>query len=70
MKSQIQALHTRTGTEVVLMAVRGSLDHYLPPYTLVTSARGREFYNLAVKEPLNDMAVRFEAFTLSGVQGR
>lgn len=52
------------------MAVRGSLDHYLPPYTLVTSARGREFYNLAVKEPLNDMAVRFEAFTLSGVQGR
>jgi len=63
------ALHARTGTETVLLAVRNSKDHYNPPYAFGTSVRVSEFFNLAVRETMPDFAVRFEAFCLSGVQG-
>lgn len=34
-----------------------------------TSERGPEFFNSTFRQPLTDVALRFEAFCLSGVEG-
>ncbi|KAF8170783.1 hypothetical protein BJ912DRAFT_1066409 [Pholiota molesta] len=65
----MRALHARTSTEVLLVAVRKSNDHYNAPAVLVTSQRVLDFFDISVKENLPDFALKFEAFSLSGVQG-
>ncbi|KAF8196113.1 hypothetical protein BJ912DRAFT_847117 [Pholiota molesta] len=66
---EIRALHARTSTEVLVIAVRKSNDQFNAPAVLVTSDRIMDFFDISVKEPLADFAMRFEAFSLSGVQG-
>lgn len=65
----MQALHARTGTELILFAVRSSLDAYLCPMSIYTSERAPEFFSLTMDHALPDVAMRFEAYCLSGVQG-
>jgi hypothetical protein len=66
---QLTALHARTGTITLLMAVRSNTDHYNIPYIVYTSNRVAEFFELSVKHQLPDLAMRLEAYCLSGVQG-
>ena len=63
------ALHARTSTEVVFIAVRSNQDYYNPPHVIISSPRVSEFFDLGMRQTVPDFALRFEAFCLSGVQG-
>ncbi|THU96507.1 hypothetical protein K435DRAFT_797260 [Dendrothele bispora CBS 962.96] len=66
---ELQRLNARTGTEAVLIATRSDIAHYLKPDVFQTSDRINEFFVMSVKQPVGDLAVRMEAYMLSGVQG-
>ncbi|KAG6896214.1 hypothetical protein C0992_009682 [Termitomyces sp. T32_za158] len=65
----ILALYARTGTEVFVVASRTSADSYLHPFITYTSQRPLDFAFNQFKMGLGDIASRFEAFCLSGVEG-
>ncbi|RDB25797.1 hypothetical protein Hypma_006603 [Hypsizygus marmoreus] len=66
---EIQRLHARTRIEVALIAVRSSSEHYNRPHVLTTSDRVSDFFQLTIKENILDVAVRMEAYMLSGIHG-
>jgi hypothetical protein len=67
--NQVHALHARTNTELIVIAVRSSTDAYLRPHVITTSARGADFFRMLTGQEIENVAVKFEAYCLSGVQG-
>ncbi|KAG6874658.1 hypothetical protein C0992_007081 [Termitomyces sp. T32_za158] len=65
----LKALHARTGTEVILLAVRSSVDAYLRPFATCTSVRATDFFYNTLKLSIHDVCARFEAYSLAGVEG-
>jgi hypothetical protein len=63
------ALHARTGTEMLLVAVRSSSDRFNQPYYFKTSEKVEDFFSLTFKHSLADLVGKFECFCLSGVEG-
>jgi hypothetical protein len=62
-------LHSRTGTESLLISVRGSDSAYNDPHVTVTSDNINKFFQLAFKTTLSDVATRLEAHFLAGIHG-
>ena len=63
------ALHARTGTEMLLIAVRSSSDRFNQPYYFNTSDKVSDFFTLTFKFSLPDIVSKLECFCLSGVEG-
>lgn len=51
------------------MAVRGHTDHYFTPHSFSTSERVDSFFNLSMNMPVDQVSLRMEGYTLSGVHG-
>ncbi|THV02223.1 hypothetical protein K435DRAFT_620800, partial [Dendrothele bispora CBS 962.96] len=67
-KLELQRLNARTGTEVILIAVRSNVSHFHRPEVVTTSDRPMDFINMAFKQPISDVAARMEGFMISGVE--
>ena len=67
--SQLDALHTRTGFETIILGVRSSTNHYTAPIVHATSSKIPTFFQAVIKKPVTDLATSIEAFCLSGVDG-
>jgi hypothetical protein len=52
-----------------MLAVRSDADHYVRPLVFYTSQRVSDFFDLSLKQSMADIAVRLEAYCISGVQG-
>ncbi|KAF9524895.1 hypothetical protein CPB83DRAFT_752564, partial [Crepidotus variabilis] len=68
-EDEIRALHARTGTEVMLVAVRSDVDDYLRPLTIFSSERCLNFFRVGCNMELTRFAIRFEAYCVSGIDG-
>jgi hypothetical protein len=66
---QLDALHARTGFEVIVFGVRSSADHYTAPIVHSTSSKIPTYFDVVIKKPVTDRATSIEAFCLSGVDG-
>lgn len=66
---QIHALHARTNIEVVLFATRLQSDQFMRPFIINTSDLAADFFQMSLGESTSEIAVRMEAFCLSGVKG-
>ncbi|KAF8814020.1 hypothetical protein BYT27DRAFT_7068806, partial [Phlegmacium glaucopus] len=66
---EMSALYSRTGTEMLLVAVRSSSDRYNQPFFFKTSEKVEDFFSLTFKHSLADLVGKFECFCLSGVEG-
>ncbi|KAG2126017.1 hypothetical protein DEU56DRAFT_743179 [Suillus clintonianus] len=64
---EIHALNARTGLEVVLLTSRSNIDHFNQPHIFVTE-RAADFFDACLGSSIADVAVRFEAFCIAGVQ--
>ncbi|KAG1785413.1 uncharacterized protein HD556DRAFT_1249922 [Suillus plorans] len=64
---EIRALNARTGLEVVLLTSRANIDHFNQPHVFVTE-RAADFFDACLGSSIADIAVRFEAFCIAGVQ--
>lgn len=53
-----------------MFAVRGKIGDYLQPYNLQTSHWASDFFHLAYNSTMNEVAARFEAYVISGAQGK
>ncbi|KAJ3475258.1 hypothetical protein NLI96_g11954 [Meripilus lineatus] len=67
--NQISQVHARTGTEVLLVAVRANQDHFMSPRVFATSERVGNCFETVFKRSALDFSFKLEAFMLSGVQG-
>ncbi|GBE85875.1 hypothetical protein SCP_0803970 [Sparassis crispa] len=68
-QEQLEALHARTGTEILMIAVRSSNDHYNRPHVFFTSDRLSDFFTVVLRTQLADVAMQMESYCLSGIQG-
>lgn len=68
-EKELVALHARTGTEMLLIAVRSSSDRFNQPYYFNTSEKVSDFFTLTFKFSLPDIVSKLECFCLSGVEG-
>ncbi|KAF8896627.1 hypothetical protein BD779DRAFT_1668380 [Infundibulicybe gibba] len=69
LEREIHALHSRTGTELLLFAVRSSPQSFLKPYIVYTSDCAPNFFTYSMSKSIDDVIVKFEGFCLSGAQG-
>lgn len=46
------------------------MDHYTSPVVYTSSAKVPTFFDVVIKRPVTDVATSFEAFCLSGVDGK
>ncbi|KAI0684180.1 hypothetical protein BC835DRAFT_1293734 [Cytidiella melzeri] len=67
--SSLEALHNRTGLEMLLVAVRTDSQSVVCPQVWTTGDPVNEFFQLTNKISLSDFAGKFECYCLSGVQG-
>ncbi|KAG6835431.1 hypothetical protein H0H93_001532 [Arthromyces matolae] len=65
----LQALHHRTGTECILIAVRSSIDAFLKPFVVSTSQRGEDWYFMAHQRHLHEGSLQFEGYCTAGLDG-
>ncbi|KAH9931190.1 hypothetical protein B0H21DRAFT_699888 [Amylocystis lapponica] len=68
-ENELTALHSRTGTEAILFAVRSKTEHYNKPYVFCSNARMSEFMEVVTKASVQDLALRMEGYCVAGVQG-
>ncbi|RDX44774.1 hypothetical protein OH76DRAFT_1359076, partial [Lentinus brumalis] len=65
----LRRLRARTGMEVALVAVRSEQDHLQEPSTFTTSGKMDEYLNLSYNTGIDEIAMRYESYVLSGVHG-
>ncbi|KAG2347640.1 hypothetical protein BDR05DRAFT_876288, partial [Suillus weaverae] len=63
----LTTLHSRTGIEFILLAVRGDTEHWNQPHVFNT-ARAAEFFDSCLKTSLGTLAFCFEGYCVTGVQ--
>ncbi len=56
--------------EVALVAVRSEQDHLQEPSTFTTSGKMDEYLNLSYNTGIDEIAMRYESYVLSGVHGK
>lgn len=66
---QASLLYERTGTEVLIMAVRSDSDDYLSPYTFTTGDRIDDFFKLIFDTTITRISGKLESYCLAGIQG-
>lgn len=66
---QLQELHARTSTEVLLFAVRSNKDHFNKPYVWSTSDHIDDFFETTLDCSVDTFASRLETACIQGVQG-
>lgn len=66
---QFDKLYARTGTEILLIAVRSHARDYLPPCTYATTPRIKNYFDLVAARTPEQFAQGLEAFCISGVTG-
>ena len=66
---QLTAISERTGTQSILISVRSSSEQYNAPFLFYTDKRLADFFALTTTTTAADIAVRLDAFLLSGVDG-
>jgi hypothetical protein len=52
-----------------MFVVKSNGDQYGRPCVFITNERPAEFFDLSLKTNINDVALRMEAYCVSGVQG-
>jgi len=52
-----------------MFAARSKTSDFVRPYIITTSDRPGEFFHLSLGQSMSDIAVRFEAYCVSGAQG-
>ncbi|KAI0083733.1 hypothetical protein BDY19DRAFT_858173, partial [Irpex rosettiformis] len=68
-QTKLQALHNRTGTESLLIAVRSSSSSFLHPRISTTSDRIDDYFQLQTKVSTAQFAGMLESYLLSGIEG-
>ncbi len=66
---QLEFLHGRTDTDVLLIAVRSNLEHHNQPFVFYSSERVASFWETITKKTVEDLALQMEGFCISGVEG-
>jgi hypothetical protein len=66
---QVEMLHSRTGTEVLVIAVRSDLRQHLRPHVFYTSDLFTEYFDLTIGKTANDIAFGLEGYCISGIRG-
>ena len=66
---QANLLRNRTGTEVLLIAVRSDCDDYLAPFSFTTTERIDDFFKLILGNTITQFSGKLESFFLSGIEG-
>ncbi|KAI0686722.1 hypothetical protein BC835DRAFT_1420230 [Cytidiella melzeri] len=67
--SQLEALHNRTGLEMLLVAVRSDGQSVVCPQVWTTGDHVDEFFQLTNQMPITDFAGKLECYCLTGLQG-
>ncbi|KAG6874640.1 hypothetical protein C0992_007149, partial [Termitomyces sp. T32_za158] len=65
----ISAFHAHTGTQMLLLASRGSADLFLHPFSMWTSDHMLDFPFHQFKQTLAKVSSKFKAYCLSGIEG-
>ncbi|KAI0746794.1 hypothetical protein C8Q80DRAFT_1105313, partial [Daedaleopsis nitida] len=65
---ELANLHTRTGTEILLLGVRGSLTSYNKPAIYYSNDRIRNFFETLAGSTLLHIGIRMEAFCIGGAE--
>ncbi|GBE82646.1 hypothetical protein SCP_0410310 [Sparassis crispa] len=68
-QDQIEALHVRTGTEVLMVTIRSSNDHFNWLHVFFTSNCLSDFFAVVLNMQLTDIAMQMESYCLSSIQG-
>ncbi|KAI0753043.1 hypothetical protein C8Q80DRAFT_1051582, partial [Daedaleopsis nitida] len=63
---ELANLHTRTGTEILLLGVRGSLTSYNKPAIYYSNERVHQFFETLAGSTLLHVGIRMEAFCIGG----
>ncbi len=66
---QLQELHARASTEVLIFAVRSSKDHFNKPYVWSTSDHIDDFFETTLDCSVDAFASKLETACIQGVQG-
>lgn len=65
----MQELHARTGTEVLMFAVRSSKEHFNKPYVWSTSDHVDDFFETTLDCSVDAFASKLETACIKGVPG-
>ncbi|KAI1792844.1 hypothetical protein LXA43DRAFT_1060225 [Ganoderma leucocontextum] len=68
-QTELENLHKRTGTAVLMVATRGSIEVFGDPVVHYSDSRVQQFVESTVGATLEDIALRMEGYCVSGVQG-
>ncbi|RDX47633.1 hypothetical protein OH76DRAFT_1325377, partial [Lentinus brumalis] len=63
----LRRLRARTGMEMALVAVRSEQEHLQEPSTFTTSDKMDEYLNLSYNTGIDEIAMRYESYVLSGI---
>ncbi|KAJ2955194.1 hypothetical protein NUW54_g14758 [Trametes sanguinea] len=66
---ELEDLHTRTGTEVLLFVVRADTKDYTVPYSFYTNKRLADYVLFATQNTTSEFALKLEGYCVSGMQG-
>ncbi|KAI1782048.1 hypothetical protein LXA43DRAFT_906963 [Ganoderma leucocontextum] len=67
-QTELENLHKRTGTAVLMVATRGSIEVFGDPVVHYSDSRVQQFVESTVGTTLEDIALRMEGYCVSGVQ--
>ena len=66
---QLENLHERTDTHILVMAVRSSIGQYNAPYVFYTDDRISDFLSIKTGgSALHDLALQMEGYIVSGMK--
>ncbi|KAH9940712.1 hypothetical protein B0H21DRAFT_697389 [Amylocystis lapponica] len=68
LESELSALNARTGTEILLFAVRSSVEHFNRPFVYCSNPRLSEFVEVTTRASVQELALRMEGFCLAGLE--
>ncbi|KAH9853145.1 hypothetical protein C2E23DRAFT_729112, partial [Lenzites betulinus] len=66
---ELEDLHARTGTEILLFAVRSDLGSFNTPFCFWSDDRLSEFITYSTKLSVDKFVMKMESFCISGMQG-
>lgn len=66
---QLADLHARTKAESLLLVCRGQDDHFNGPMIYTSSDKGKQWVDMILNVKYADIANKFEAFMLLGLEG-
>ncbi|KAL6298785.1 hypothetical protein BKA93DRAFT_743471, partial [Sparassis latifolia] len=67
---ELVALHDRTGTEVLMFAVRSDINQYNQPFIFYSNLRLSHFIATTTKCTVQELAMHMEGYCISRVEGK